>query len=120
MSVVADTAFDLRQYSVEGPSGFLNVGPPSFRPRAPEHERWLAENISKRITKMTRAVTGKGHGAGRQGDRRLRAPALRVRQKKLFPGVGSLKMKCVLSSSPSLARSAKGLSANARHGDRDC
>ena len=84
MSVVADTAFDPRQYSVEGPSGFLNVGPPSFRPRAPEHERWLAENISKRITKMTRAVTGKGHGAGRQGDRRLRAPALRVRQKNSF------------------------------------
>jgi phage terminase large subunit-like protein len=33
ISIVADTAFDLRQYSVEGPSGFMNVGPPSFRPR---------------------------------------------------------------------------------------
>jgi phage terminase large subunit-like protein len=33
MSFVADTAFDMRQYSVEGPSGFLNVGPPAFRPR---------------------------------------------------------------------------------------
>ena len=28
ISIVADTAFDLRQYSVEGPSGFLNVGRP--------------------------------------------------------------------------------------------
>jgi phage terminase large subunit-like protein len=33
ISIVADTAFDLRQYSVEGPSGFMNIGPPSFRPR---------------------------------------------------------------------------------------
>jgi phage terminase large subunit-like protein len=33
MSFVADTAFDMRQYSVEGPSGFLNVGPPDHRPR---------------------------------------------------------------------------------------
>ncbi len=33
MTVVADTAFDLRQYSIEGPSGFLHVGPPDFRPR---------------------------------------------------------------------------------------
>ena len=32
MSIVADTAFDMRQYSIEGPSGFLNVGPPEFRP----------------------------------------------------------------------------------------
>ena len=33
MSFVADTAFDMRQYSVEGPSGFLNVGHPDCRPR---------------------------------------------------------------------------------------
>jgi phage terminase large subunit-like protein len=33
ISVIADTAFDLRQYSVEGPSGFLNVGPPEHRPK---------------------------------------------------------------------------------------
>ena len=33
MSVIADTSFDLRQYSIEGPSGFLNVGPPEFRPK---------------------------------------------------------------------------------------
>jgi phage terminase large subunit-like protein len=33
MSFIADTAFDMRLYSVEGISGFLNVGPPSFRPR---------------------------------------------------------------------------------------
>jgi phage terminase large subunit-like protein len=32
MSFVADTAFDMRQYSIEGVSGFLNIGPPSFRP----------------------------------------------------------------------------------------
>ena len=30
ISIVADTAFDLRQYSVEGPSGFLNVGRPGW------------------------------------------------------------------------------------------
>lgn len=33
MSIVADTSFDLRQYSIEGPSGFLNVGPPDYRPK---------------------------------------------------------------------------------------
>jgi phage terminase large subunit-like protein len=33
MSVIADTSFDLRQYSIEGPSGFLNVGPPEHRPK---------------------------------------------------------------------------------------
>lgn len=33
MSFVADSSFDMRQYSVEGPSGFLNVGPSDFRPR---------------------------------------------------------------------------------------
>ena len=32
MSIVADTPFDMRQYSIEGPSGFLNVGPKEFRP----------------------------------------------------------------------------------------
>jgi phage terminase large subunit-like protein len=33
MTIVADTPFDMRQYSVEGPSGFLNVGPPDHRPQ---------------------------------------------------------------------------------------
>lgn len=33
MSFVADTSFDMRQYSIEGPSGFLSVGPPDFRPK---------------------------------------------------------------------------------------
>lgn len=33
MSFIADTPFDMRQYSIEGPSGFLNVGPPDFRPK---------------------------------------------------------------------------------------
>lgn len=33
MSIVADTAFDLRQYSIEGPSGFRHIGPPGYRPR---------------------------------------------------------------------------------------
>jgi phage terminase large subunit-like protein len=33
MSIVADTAADLRRFSVEGPSGFLHVGSPSFRPK---------------------------------------------------------------------------------------
>lgn len=32
MSIIADTPFDMRQYSIEGPSGFLNVGPPEWRP----------------------------------------------------------------------------------------
>jgi phage terminase large subunit-like protein len=32
MSIVADTPFDMRQYTIEGPSGFLNVGPPEWRP----------------------------------------------------------------------------------------
>jgi len=32
MSFVADTAFDMRQYSIEGPSGFRNVGRPDHRP----------------------------------------------------------------------------------------
>lgn len=32
ISIIADTPFDLRQYSIEGPSGFLNVGPPEWRP----------------------------------------------------------------------------------------
>jgi phage terminase large subunit-like protein len=41
ISVVADTAFDLRQYSVEGPSGFLNVGPPEHRPRYHPGEKTL-------------------------------------------------------------------------------
>ena len=33
MSIIADTPFDMRQYNIEGPSGFLNVGPPDYRPR---------------------------------------------------------------------------------------
>ena len=32
LSIIADTPFDMRQYNIEGPSGFLNVGPPDFRP----------------------------------------------------------------------------------------
>lgn len=32
ISIIADSPFDLRQYSIEGPSGFLNVGPPEYRP----------------------------------------------------------------------------------------
>lgn len=32
MSFVADTAFDMRQYSIEGPSGFTHIGPPDHRP----------------------------------------------------------------------------------------
>lgn len=32
MSIIADSPFDMRQYTIEGPSGFLNVGPPEYRP----------------------------------------------------------------------------------------
>lgn len=32
MSIIADTPFDMRQYTIEGPSGFLHVGPPEHRP----------------------------------------------------------------------------------------
>jgi phage terminase large subunit-like protein len=32
MSIIADTPFDMRQYTIEGPSGFLNVGPKEYRP----------------------------------------------------------------------------------------
>lgn len=32
LSIIADTPFDMRQYTVEGPSGFLNVGPREYRP----------------------------------------------------------------------------------------
>lgn len=32
LSIIADTPFDMRQYTIEGPSGFLNVGPPEYRP----------------------------------------------------------------------------------------
>lgn len=32
MSIIADNPFDMRQYSIEGPSGFMNVGPPDYRP----------------------------------------------------------------------------------------
>ncbi|MDE2106187.1 MAG: ATP-binding protein, partial [Patescibacteria group bacterium] len=30
MSIIADSPFDMRQYTIEGPSGFLNVGPPEW------------------------------------------------------------------------------------------
>lgn len=32
MTIIADSPFDMRQYTIEGPSGFLNVGPRDFRP----------------------------------------------------------------------------------------
>lgn len=32
LSIIADSPFDMRQYTIEGPSGFLNVGPPDWRP----------------------------------------------------------------------------------------
>jgi phage terminase large subunit-like protein len=32
MTVVADNGDDLRRFSIMGPSGFLNVGPPEWRP----------------------------------------------------------------------------------------
>jgi phage terminase large subunit-like protein len=32
LSIIADSPFDLREYSIEGPSGFLNVGPQAWRP----------------------------------------------------------------------------------------
>lgn len=32
MSIIADTPFDMRQYTIEGPSGFINVGPQDHRP----------------------------------------------------------------------------------------
>lgn len=32
MSIIADNPFDMRQYSIEGPSGFLHVGPQDYRP----------------------------------------------------------------------------------------
>lgn len=32
LSIVADSPFDMRQYSIDGPSGFLHVGPPEYRP----------------------------------------------------------------------------------------
>lgn len=32
MSIIADNPFDMRQYSIEGPSGFENIGPRAWRP----------------------------------------------------------------------------------------
>lgn len=32
MSIIADSPKDLREYSIEGPSGFLNIGPEDYRP----------------------------------------------------------------------------------------
>lgn len=32
MSLIADSPFDMRQYTIEGPSGFENVGPAEYRP----------------------------------------------------------------------------------------
>lgn len=33
ISIIADNPSDMRQYTIEGPSGFANVGPPDFRPQ---------------------------------------------------------------------------------------
>lgn len=41
MTIIADTPFDMRQYTIEGPSGFLNVGPPEFRPHHESSKRTL-------------------------------------------------------------------------------
>lgn len=41
MTIIADTPFDMRQYTIEGPSGFLNVGPPNFRPMHSSSNRTL-------------------------------------------------------------------------------
>lgn len=41
MSFIADTPFDMRQYSIEGPSGFLNVGPREWRPTHEPSKRML-------------------------------------------------------------------------------
>ena len=32
MSIIADSQFDMRQYTIEGLSGFMNVGPKDYRP----------------------------------------------------------------------------------------
>lgn len=41
LSIIADNPFDMRQYSIEGPSGFLNVGPPDYRPLHEPSKRLL-------------------------------------------------------------------------------
>jgi len=41
MAVVAETAADVRDYCVEGPSGLLNVGPPAHRPQYEPSKRRL-------------------------------------------------------------------------------
>ena len=41
MSIIADTPFDMRQYTIEGPSGFKNVGPPDYRPLHEPSKRTL-------------------------------------------------------------------------------
>lgn len=50
LSIVADTPFDMRQYSIEGPSGFLSVGPPEFRPYySPANKTLLWPNGAKAL-----------------------------------------------------------------------
>jgi phage terminase large subunit-like protein len=50
MSFFADTAFDMRHYSVEGMSGFLNVGPPEYRPAyRPGHSALIWPNGAKAL-----------------------------------------------------------------------
>lgn len=50
MTIVADTPFDMRQYTVEGPSGFLNVGPPEWRPYySPANKTLLWPNGTKAL-----------------------------------------------------------------------
>jgi phage terminase large subunit-like protein len=41
LSIIADTPFDMRQYCIEGYSGFLNVGPEEFRPTYEPSKRVL-------------------------------------------------------------------------------
>jgi phage terminase large subunit-like protein len=50
MSFFADTAFDMRHYSVEGMSGFLNVGPVEYRPAyRPGHSALIWPNGAKAL-----------------------------------------------------------------------
>jgi len=70
LSFVADTAFDMRQYSVEGPSGFLNVGPPDHRPRyrGPPSNTLTWPNGAKALLfsaedpEVTRGASGRSFG----------------------------------------------------------
>lgn len=50
MTIIADTPFDMRQYTVEGPSGFLNVGPEDYRPyHSPSNKTLLWPNGCKAL-----------------------------------------------------------------------